>query len=209
MPNMNERTAQHIGIGRWIRATFRGWVLGVALIVLLSSALDAVGIGHLQFYIGVAMGAAVGLTQWLLLRKYKAVSGAWLWFSLAGMSVPFLIVDLLLPATVSWKLALSVVLGGADAGFLQFLILKRYARKAWIWGPGACAGWTLAALTVLLINYTMTIKAAGSVNLVLALLNLLLILAGGIILGVVTGNVLKKIEWVDEEQAKNAGENPF
>ncbi|MBL7923649.1 MAG: hypothetical protein JNL88_05585, partial [Bacteroidia bacterium] len=46
---------------------------------------------------------------------------------------------------------------------------------------------------VFAIDYTMQLKAQIASNLLLALINLFLILAGGLVLGLITGPVMKKI----------------
>jgi hypothetical protein len=95
--------------------------------------------------------------------------------------------------TVLYKLLLSVAFSALTVGSLQFLLLKQFSSKAYLWIFGSFIGWTLGVATVFTINYTMLIKVTGYMNLVMALINLLLILAGGIILGIITGITLKKI----------------
>ena len=76
---------------------------------------------------------------------------------------------------------------------VQYLLLKKHLTKASLWFWACFIGWTLAVLAVKIIDYTMLIKVTGYMNLVLAFLNLLLILSGGVILGVISGIALKKM----------------
>ena len=95
--------------------------------------------------------------------------------------------------TVPYKLPLSIFFGALTVGLLQFLLLKKLSPKAYLWILSSFIGWILAVATVFTVNYTMMIKVSGYMNLVMALINLLLILAGGIVLGIITGMTLKKI----------------
>jgi hypothetical protein len=179
---------------QWTKVAFGGWLLGVVLLILLSSILEASGIENMQFYIGISMGAGVGFAQWRLLKKYMAMSIHWFCFSVIGIGLPFLLFDFVMDNNTAIKLPLSVAIGGILAGVLQFRFLKGYVTNASIWIYASALGWTLAALTTLLINYTMQFKVTGYMNLVLALLNLGLILAGGLVLGWSTAWVIKRIK---------------
>lgn len=176
---------------RWTWTTFWGWLIGVILIILLSAALDAIGIEHMQFYIGTGMGASIGLVQWLLLRK-AGISGSWVWLSVLGMSLPLLLFDYL-ANDLAYRLPICVALGSVLTGSLQYLLLRKQFSAAFLWVTFSFLGWTLAALSMLLIEYTMSIKTTGTMNLVFALINLIIILSGGLILGSITAYGLKKI----------------
>ncbi len=178
---------------RWTKATFWGWLLGVVFILMISSFLDSIGIEGMQFYLGVGMGAGVGFAQWLSLKKYIQLNTNWIWFSILGMGVPFIIIDFIPNETIPHKLPFSIPLGAITAGFLQYLLLKNHLQKANLWIIGSFIGWSLGVATVFIIDYTNHLKSIISLNLVIALVNLLLILAGGIILGVISGNTMKKI----------------
>lgn len=181
---------KQITLGRWTKATFLGWLLGVALILVLSSVLDSTGIEHLQFHLGVGMGAGVGFAQWLLLKKRAAMSKNWIWFSILGMGIPFIILDLMPAEMAPHKIAAGIVSGALATGLLQYQLLKKQFRNAQLWIYGCFTGWTLAVATVFAIDYT---KYLTSSNLVLFFLNLFLMLAGGIVLGAISGFALKRI----------------
>lgn len=191
---MIERRLTFLKTKQWIKVTFWGWLLGVLFLILLSSLLDSLGIEDMQFYIGIGMGAGVGLLQWRLLRKYYEISILWFIYSSIGMGLPFLIFDFLVDPNLSYKLPLSVAIGGLLVGLLQYQMFKAYASKAFVWVFASALGWTLAAFTTLLINYTMQFKVTGYLNLVLALLNLGIILAGGWVLGWITAKALKQLQ---------------
>lgn len=187
-------TQRYFKTRQWVKVTFWGWLLGVFLLIFLSSVLDACGIGNMQFYIGISMGAGVGFTQWRLLKKYSAMPLAWFYYSILGMGLPFLILDFIMDKGVVYKLPLSVALGGLAIGCLQYQLLKKQITNAINWIPFTTLGWTMAAFTTLLIDLTMQIKVTGYMNLVMALLNLLLILAGGLVLGWITAFAIRKLK---------------
>lgn len=190
---MSNLTQKQFTITRWGMSTFGGWLLGVIFILLLSSALDSIGIEHMQFYLGVGMGAGVGFTQWLYLKKNTAVKNKnWIWFSVLGMGIPFIILDLILKTNTNYKPVLGISFGAFTLGLLQYTILKKYSSKAGVWIFGCFTGWNLAVLTAFSINYTMRLSGIFT-TLALAFINLFLILAGGIVLGVITGLSMKKI----------------
>ncbi len=173
---------------RWIKATFFGWLLGLVFILLLSALLDGLGIEHLQFYLGTGMGAGVGFMQWRYLSKTISMHGKWFWTSAIAMSGAFFVFDLFMPE-IPFKPVLSIAAGSLAVGLFQSRLLKNYMPGAYRWVYGSFAGWTLAVATVFVVDYT---RLLGLPNLLTAVINLLLILAGGVVLGIVTGLVLKK-----------------
>ena len=178
----------------WIKATFPGWLLGVVFILILSSLLDSVGIEHMQFYLGVGMGTGVGFTQWLFLKKSLKMDVRWFLYSILGMGLPFIIVDLLPEGMIAHKIATGISMGALTTGVMQHLLLKIQTRHAILWIPYSFIGWTMGVLTVFIIDYTMALKPILSNNLLLALINLLLILGGGLVLGFITGFFWKHID---------------
>lgn len=191
---MDTITTKPILIRSWVGATFGGWVLGVVLIIVLSSGLDSIGIENMQFYLGIGMGAGVGLAQWLYLKKWVGMSPNWIWFSALGLGLPFVALDLLVSGTASYKIPLSVVFGAPIVGLLQQTLLRRYwPVKTYRWVGATLLAWPLAVLTVFIVDYTRQLDQWIPNVLVIAFINLVLILAGGLVLGGITGFVLKKM----------------
>jgi hypothetical protein len=187
-------------LGMWIKTTFYGWSMGVILLIVVSSILDSFQIENVQFYIGVCMGAGVGFAQWKKLRIYFGISSKWFWTSIVGMGLPFLILDLLMSRTSEYKLPTGILLGGLTTGFLQLHVLKCYFKKPNSWVLGCFVGWLFAGLVVLTVNMTMKLKPEGVFNLLLALLNLTLILLGGVILGIITSVTIKRINKLNSDK---------
>lgn len=188
---MNRQT---FSLSHWTKATFLGWFVGIILIIVLSSTLDSVGVEGVQFYLGVGLGAGIGFFQWRVLKEITGVNLSWLWSSLLGLGVPFLLFDLVSMYSAqplgSKYLPLSVGTSAVFIAVLQYFILKKFSPAAHLWIIGSIAGWILAASAVLCIDY---IKLIIHHNLALFIINLIMILGGGVVLGLITGLSIKKI----------------
>ncbi len=185
-----EKEMKNFRILKFTVFSFLGWLFGVVLIIILSSLLDSVGIEDKQFYLGIGMGSGVGFMQWLYLRRQTDIEKTWIWLSAIGMGLPFIVYDLLPAGTVTYKLPLFVMAGGLCAGILQYFILKHYSQRAAFWIAGCFAAWALSVYCINLIEFTRELSAN---NLLIALLNLILILSGGILLGMISGIFLKRV----------------
>lgn len=181
-------------VAKWTFYTFMGWFTGIVFMLALASFLDSIGIEKFQFFIGVGLGAGVGFFQWRLLKAHLGVSTQWVWSSVLGMGIPFLLFDLIslysAKSLGAYYLPLSTATGAIFISVLQFNVLKKYLPKASRWIFGSIAGWVLAAATVLSIDY---IKLILHHNWALFIINLMMILGGGVVLGVITGKVLQAI----------------
>lgn len=177
---------------KWIKATFIGWFLGIILILVLSSLFDAIGIEGFQFFLGIGMGAGVGFMQGRLLRTSGFVNTSWLWTSVAGMGLPFIISDLLIISgglsLGSYYIPVCIASGSIVVGALQYVYLRKFSPRAARWILGCSLGWILAGVTVFTIDYT---KHIFDHVLVGFFLNLSLILGGGIVLGLITTPFLR------------------
>ncbi len=183
-----------ISLKKWTLSTFLGWLLSVVFILILSGIFDGLGIEGYQFYLGISVGLGVGLTQWLRLRKYSSIGIKWVWYTALGAGLPFLIFDLVkIYGHVDFGeryLLYSVSVAGLSVGIMQYLLLKPYSPKAINWIPLSLVGWVCAALTVLGINTSMQHIKQPLLGLIV---NLSLILAGGIVLGLITGSFISKL----------------
>jgi hypothetical protein len=187
----SSQTAERV-LGRWVRATFLGWLLGFVLILAGSIVGDLLGAGgDGQFIVGIAMGAGVGYVQARMLRNRQISMLHWTVASTVGMGAPFIATDIL---SVFWRdatftlglLVLNVVIGGLLVGLLQQRTLSSKSDRAIWWVPTCIAGWTLVALGIgLLIEVTGAVP--GNLE---AVVNVAVIVSGGIVLGLITGGPL-------------------
>jgi hypothetical protein len=178
-------------VARWTRATFLGWSLGFALILLFIGLSGMVGLGDSQFPVGLGMGIGVGLLQRRVLAEYLGTGAGWLGASAAGMTAPFVARDIarLLALEIPYALAGSVVVGGLAVGLLEWRVLRRHVTGGASWVLASVFGWALAGSTVVL-NDKVLPKIPGVVG---ALIYIAVILIGGVPLGVITGLVLQRL----------------
>ena len=169
---------------RWVRATFLGYLLGFVLILLGGIVGDLLGLPGSDFIVGIGMGLGVGYAQGRMARPWLGKTMHWMWATVIGLGRLFLAEDLVAAAWSEFdslhSLQLDVAIGGLLVGLMQRRILRSHCSRANWWVPASVAGWALAASTA-------SVTFSGDWD---AILNLGMILMGGVVLGVVTGGVL-------------------
>ena len=130
---------------QWVLANVFGGALGFPLSDIVYDSIEAQVGGTLgQAISGAMIGAALGLAQWLIIRRGVSKTGSWV-----------------LVTTVSWGMALALyesiggALGrtvggatiGAALGFAQWLVIRRRVSKSSSWvlatTVGLAMGWSL------------------------------------------------------------------
>lgn len=191
---MGKFDSQEFKASKWVKSTFLGWLLGFIFILILSVGLGSIGIDGVQFFTGTGMGAGVGFMQWRLNRRTIIKDKKWIWFSALGLTIPFLFYDLLNLfndyTLGTYLLPLCTGLGGIIVGLFQFRMLNGISRKPKLWILASTIGWFFAVLTVSGMEYTNHITTNNMAGFAI---NILLILVGGIVLGIITGMFLRKI----------------
>lgn len=101
-----------------------------------------------------ALGALIGLAQWLLLRRYLPGSGWWILATAIGYTVPLEVSAISPLRDPPWLAGVVIfVLFGLTLGIAQWLVLRRYMPHSVWWTAFTLVGWLLAfALTT--IAYT-------------------------------------------------------
>jgi hypothetical protein len=192
---MSENATTNLAFGRWVRATWAGWLLGIPCIILLALLADVVGIGGLQVMVGLGMGASVGWMQGRVLRqRLNQPVRVWFWSCVIGLSAPFLAFVLAKAVGLGgvYSLYLAVALGGLLVGVWQATLLRPYFDNANHWILGSLLGWTLATGTVAIADKLSRLpQVRGAIG---ALIFLALIALGGLIMGWVTGFVLVRLK---------------
>jgi len=171
-------------LGRWLRFTFFGWLLGFVLIVLLVLVWDLLG-GDAQFMVGVGMGAGVGYLQGRAARSWHDSPWRWCMTSVVGMGSLFVLHDVLglVGVGLPYSLPLYLVVGGLLTGLLQRQLLRPFSHRANWWVPANVIGWALPAGLVA-AGDSGTFGAWGHIS------SLLGMFLGGVLLGAVTGMAL-------------------
>lgn len=179
--------------GRWVRATWGGWLLGVPFIVVFALAGELVGIGGAQWLVGAGMGAGLGLMQARALRGVIQRPSAWFWSCVGGLTAPFLAIDLanLAGHPFSWPVYPAVVAAGLVVGGWQARILRQRFEGSWIWVAASVAGWTLAGGAVALADLLPLGRSLRGLPGAFAFLGTVAV--GGLLLGLVTGIALARI----------------
>lgn len=168
---------------RWIFYNFLGWIMGIAFILILSSFLDSIHIEHFQFYLGIGMGAGIAFGQWLYLRKVISLPFRWVYLSALGLGIPFVIMDLIPPDVLKYKLPISVMVGILLMGYFQILIFKKFNIISSRWFTLNSMAWLLAIMVVFSIDYFKYLKTPLIVT---TLVNFFCVLIGGVIIGLIT-----------------------
>ncbi len=107
----------------------------------------------------VAMGALIGLGQWLVLRMYLKRSGWWVLATLIGYSLPFSI-GYLIPPSFYWLGRLNpgwltgavlFLTFGLTLGVLQWLVLRGRVNQAGWWIVISLASWAIVTALIDLV----------------------------------------------------------
>ena len=185
-------SASSITLGRWTLATWLGWVVGIPILIGLAVMLDGLGFQTIQFPVGVAMGLGVGLLQGRLVKRLGVPMGDWILSCAVGLTVPFAAYDVgtrfgYYPANA---LYFCVALGGLIVGTWQAYLLRPHLRVAGVWVVASVLGWTAAAGGAALADALR--QSGGIAGLSGALAYLGVVMAGGVILGAITGLPLRR-----------------
>ena len=174
---------------RWVGFTFLGWLLGFVLTVILAVSWESIGLGTSQFMVGVGMGAGVGFMQGLIIKRWTGEWRRWFFSSIVGLGAVFVVFDLFggiaLQGSDSFALIVPVAAGGLLAGCLQWFVLRAHGNRAGWWPLSCMIAWLLAAW--LATAPLLSGKVSGTSG---ALLQVGLILLGGVVLGLFTGATL-------------------
>ena len=192
---MSQRVS--ISVGFWIGITFIGWFLGVVVLLIISSVLEAVSEQSFQFQIGTGIGIGMGLVQYFILRKRMGIGFEWFWASVIGIGLPYLVFDIIHFST-GWKVTSNYTmfvggpLSGLFSGLLYYrILLKHQHQKAHLFFMSNVLGWIISVASVKMIDLT---DYANNHAPYVLFLNLFLILFGGFALGTLNGFALKVIQ---------------
>jgi hypothetical protein len=193
---MNAETSQpEPSLSRnWLHATILGWLIGLVLVVALAMLWSMIG-GESQFMVGVGMGAGVGYMQARVARAWTGRIQPWLWTSIIGMGVPFVLWDIGSATGLKafFSLPVCVLLGGLLTGALQHRSLRPQFERAFWWIPACVVGWGLPAALFALAYLDFLPPVFG-------FLSVIVMLYGGLLLGAVTG---KTLQWMSPKERSN------
>lgn len=164
--------------------------MGIVLSLIISEPIESSFEKPIQFYLGLTMGFSIGLAQYFLIRKLLSIT--WIVFSSLLMGGGMWLVEWFSIGGLYYHLPIAVIVGGLTLSLWQVKYLKLSIGLAKHWIFSSLSAWLLSVTAVLLINCTMKIRSS-ELNLLIAAVNLLLILSGGVFHGILTFYPMKKI----------------
>ncbi len=156
----------------WVLANTVAWIVGMAILWVMSFILDPLLIGGWKILgwavVGALIGAFFGMNHWFLFRPLGVQTiGKWAhWWFMATI--------------VGWGLAISVVVGigagsnlgfavtgaiiGISVGIPQWFVLRPYARYAEWWGVANTVGWIVGLALLERVNRTIGFPLVGVIS---------------------------------------------
>lgn len=182
-----------MSLSKWVGFTSLGWVAGIPMLMFVSGLLEPLGLGKTAIAMG--MSSAIAVFQWFVLRIFIPGAKRWMWLSPLAFMVPFLFVDVVgdrwfdttEAAIVFGTLTGAVVLAAVQHQF----VLDRAGIRLATWLIVNVIAYALA----LIPPFTLTVVRIRELQLPGALsvaLSFATVLAGGPIIGWLTGIVLVK-----------------
>ncbi|MBL7849815.1 MAG: hypothetical protein JNN04_02855 [Cyclobacteriaceae bacterium] len=180
-----------MSLHKWIVFTSLGWIAGIPLLILIAGALEPIGLGNTSIALG--MSAAIAFFQWLVLRRFLTQASRWIWISASAFIIPFLIADLLgdkLFSTPETAIVSCTIVSSVLLAIGQFRFILKGEGVQWpSWVTVNLVSYALA----LVPPFVLTVGRIRELNLPEALsvgLSFLTVLAGGPIIGWLTGIIL-------------------
>lgn len=122
----------------WVFATALGWVVGFAVCEALKDFVESFNAD------GVVIGVAVGILQWLVLRRRINRAGWWILASIIGFAVGKFGGDAIAQAVsgpVGFGLSGAAI--GASLGMAQWVVLRRHVAQAGWWVLASALAWAV------------------------------------------------------------------
>lgn len=162
-------TASERSLGiQWVVANIVGWLIGFALCEAIQSFISTVLVD------GLVIGSAVGIAQWLVLRRWMSPVRWWVLLSIVGFGVGKALAEAILPgASTLPGYAVTGAIIGASVGVAQWPVLRRHVSSAAWWVPASVvawvAGWSAIGVAERAVDWpTLVVYAIGGVGAALA-----------------------------------------
>ena len=164
--------------------------MGIVLILVLAAILEPLHLDN-NSMLGIGMGMGLGFMQWLILRKWIEDAFNWIWLLIIGLTVPFLLFELL-KKDYELFINLVVLIGGFLSTYLQYqFFLKKHSTQAKKWIVYGFLSW----LTVDFLFLILMIPGLFHVplNNTIKIINLTTIIVCAPLMGYITGKGLSFI----------------
>jgi hypothetical protein len=148
---------------RWIVASSIGWAAGLASGELLTLGAAKIPWINPDRFFGfaalISLGISLGITQWIVMRRYIPRPARWVAASLTGYLLCLLILAggnlVKLRRIGVWDDVLLLGLLGSAIGACQWWILRKYYRKAGLWVLATAAGFLVFVILIANPSSTM------------------------------------------------------
>ncbi|MGE5520829.1 MAG: hypothetical protein ACM3VS_12940 [Candidatus Dadabacteria bacterium] len=196
-------------LNKWILYTSAGWIIGIFLLIGFSSLLEGVKFAG-QSPVAIGMGAGIGFMQWMVLRKHAHMPIQWFWFTIIGLTIPYLLFDLASAYIIDLKpenfIPLVTIVGALLVSWLQYqYILRNTYDNSVKWILYNSFAWLIAAgVTFGGFEASRLLKMDRAIAVPLAFF---IVVIGGPILGFISGpNILSILK--HRRSASEPVENP-
>ena len=192
-------TPKPLTLNAWILHTTIGWILGIALYYLLTQLWQQFGLNlhNGQALFGIGLSAGVGIMQWQLIRQSADHGFKWFWCLFIGLSLPFVLVDLvslavgLNPEALTLDVQIlgllcTTIIGASLAGYFQYRFVLGKSELASNWITYHSLAWIAGFIPIAVY------LAADQLGLTPAMAAVALLM-GGPLLGILTGRRIERI----------------
>lgn len=192
-------TPKPLTLTSWVLYTSIGWITGIALYILLTRVSEQLGLQlhDGQTLIGIGLSAGVGLFQWMLIRKQSENGFKWFWSLFVGMSLPFIMVDLisavvnLNPHAVALDVQImgllcTTIIGASLAGYFQYRFVLDKTEMASNWITYQSLSWMIGFVPIAIYLGAPTLGITQVTALLIAVL-------GGPLMGYFTARRIVRI----------------
>jgi hypothetical protein len=138
----------------WVVANTMGVTVGWFLAQTIAGGLLSAGLGYTydrvsyNILMGLLLGSAIGLVEWLVLRPYISDMGWWVPASTIGWASAFMIGAYTESGSTSYENTILIgVLIGTASSLAQYLALRRRIALVEVWVVVNVLAWIVALLT--------------------------------------------------------------
>jgi hypothetical protein len=186
-----------------------GGLIGIGVVALASavaSQFETVSTVALLHVVGALQGAALGVAQWLVLRRYVKHVGWWIGATalgaiaawLIGLQVSVILILIFFNGSMFIKTSAALLtavflLGawvGTVLGVAQWLVLRTHVRNGALWIVVNALAWGIGLLVALM---GATLVKPGGFTLDTALVGIATGATTGVVVGATTGAVLVRL----------------
>ena len=185
---------------QWTAATTAALVLAELTLGILTMAV----FGYLLVFTfplvgGLFFGTAIGVGQWLVLRRRTTDANLWIVATLIGFEAAWIVAMVLALAVFQGFVFVAFAISTPLIGFAQSRVLRRWSSRTWMWITASTVGWSAAAVAIQLLPNAFSTVSRVEGKLITAISNVESsgemgpALFAGLVAGAITGGALTRI----------------